>query len=30
MKKGAEEASYCAYKTLNKVRKKLGFVPYVR
>ena len=26
MKKGADEASYCARKTLSKVKKKLGFV----
>jgi hypothetical protein len=26
MKKGAEEASYYARKTLSKVQKKLGFV----
>jgi hypothetical protein len=26
MKKGAEEASYVARRTLSKVQKKLGFV----
>ena len=26
MKKGAEEANYCARKTLSKVKKKIGFV----
>ena len=26
MKKGAEEASYIARRTLSKVEKKLGFV----
>lgn len=26
MKKGAEDASYCARKTLSKVKRKLGFV----
>ncbi len=26
MKKGAEEASYCAQKTLGKVKRKVGFV----
>ena len=26
MKKGAEEAAYCARKTLSKVKKKIGFV----
>ena len=30
MLKGAEEASYIAFKTLSKVRKKLGFVPLPR
>ncbi len=30
MKAGAEQASYCACRTLSKVQKKLGFVPYVR
>ena len=26
MQKGAEEANYCARKTLSKVKKKIGFV----
>ena len=30
MKKGADEAAYCARKTLSKVQKKLGFVPRPR
>ena len=30
MKKGADEASYAAFRTLAKVRKKLGFVPMPR
>ena len=30
MKKGADEASYYARKTLSKVQKKLGFVPLPR
>ena len=28
MKKGADDASRIAFRTLSKVRKKLGFVPY--
>jgi len=30
MRKGAEEAAYFARKTLSKVQKKLGFVPFPR
>ena len=30
MRKGAEEAAYYARKTLSKVQKKLGFVPFPR
>ena len=30
MKTGADEAAYCARKTLSKVQKKLGFVPRPR
>ena len=26
MRKGAEEANYCARKTISKVKKKIGFV----
>jgi tryptophanyl-tRNA synthetase len=30
LKSGAERASYVAYKTLNKVYKKVGLVPRIR
>ena len=30
MKNGAEKAARTAYRTLSKVYKKVGFLPYVR